>query len=101
MQSVWAKFAKNPHRGPGWNPVGTGTTGSVLVGAYAQQVGGVYRDGSADANVLAGSWNLGLLGNRGDAMASGVTVVSQHEADYRCGLFAPYFQALLEAGLLG
>lgn len=93
MQHAWAKFAKNPAGGPGWNAVGTGAPGAVLVGAYEQQPGGYYLD--ANANVTTGSWDLGLLGNAGDAMGSGVTVIPQAEVDGRCALFAPVYQAIL------
>lgn len=96
MQSAWAKFAKNPLGGPGWNRVGTGAAGSVLVGAYAQEPGGFYQDQAA--NVLNGTWDVGLLGNRKDALSSGVTVIPQEEVDYKCALFAPYYQAILQAG---
>ena len=91
MRGAWARFAKNPMGGPGWNPVGTGAPGPVLVGASDIQVGGVYMD--ASGNVVSGAWDLGLWGNRGDAMSSGVTVVDQLELDYRCGLFTPIYQA--------
>ncbi|KAJ9630417.1 hypothetical protein H2203_000937 [Taxawa tesnikishii (nom. ined.)] len=50
------------------------------------------------ANVLNGTWDVGLLGNRKDALSSGVTVIPQEEVDYKCALFAPYYQAILQAG---
>lgn len=92
MQSAWARFAKNPMGGPGWNEVSTGTAGQVLVGAYDYQIGGVYTD--AQGNVLEGAWDLGLFGNRGDAMASGITVIPQQEVDYRCGFWVPVYEAV-------
>lgn len=93
MQGAWARFAKNPLGGPGWNAVGTGAPGPVLVGAYTEQVGGYYQSGNG--SVVAGSWDLGVLGNVGDVMASGVTVVPQADVDARCALFAPVYEAIL------
>ena len=87
MRGAWARFAKNPAGGPGWNAVGTGAAGPVLVGATSVELGGVYIDNGG--NVLEGAWDLGLFGNRGDAMGSGVNVIDQYEIDYRCGIWAP------------
>lgn len=92
MQSAWARFAKNPMGGPGWNEVGTGTAGQVLSGAYEYVEGGVYSD--AQGNVLEGAWDLGLFGNIGDAMGSGVTVIDQSDVDYRCGFWVPVYEAV-------
>ncbi|KAK5163374.1 uncharacterized protein LTR77_010747 [Saxophila tyrrhenica] len=91
MRGAWARFAKNPMGGPGWNGVGTGVAGQVLVGAEQVEVGGVLRDASGE--VVEGTWNLGLLGNRGDAIGSGVTVIDQAEVDGRCELFRPIYEA--------
>jgi len=91
MQSTWAKFAKNPYAGPGWNAVSTGAEGSVLVGAYDFVAGGVYQDQNATA--VEGYWNLGVLGDVGGVRGSGVTVLPQSDLDYRCSLFRPIFEA--------
>lgn len=91
MQSAWARFAKNPMGGPGWNEVGSGTAGKVLVGAYELVEGGVYND--AQGNVLEGAWDLGVFGNIGDALGGGVTMVAQEEVDYRCGFWLPVYEA--------
>ncbi|KAI4621207.1 uncharacterized protein J4E87_006835 [Alternaria ethzedia] len=91
MQSTWAKFAKNPYAGPGWNAVGTGAEGTVLVGAYDFVAGGVYQD--QNATVVEGDWNLGVLGDVGGVRGSGVTVLPQSDLDYRCSLFRPIFEA--------
>ncbi|RAR00095.1 alpha beta-hydrolase [Stemphylium lycopersici] len=96
MQSTWARFARNPHLGPGWNAVGTGAEGRVLVGAYDLVSGGVYQDGNA--SVVAGDWNLGVFGNVGSVRGSGVTVLPQSELDYRCSLFRPLFEAVVGSG---
>ena len=85
MQGAWARFAKNPMGGPGWNQVSTGTAGTVLVGASDLEVGGVYMDSSGD--MTSGAWDLGLFGNRYDAMSAGITVIDEYEVDYRCSLF--------------
>lgn len=90
MMSAWAGFAKNPGRGPGWNRVGTGIGGEVLIGAYEEGVGGLYTGGNG--NVLEGDWNLGVLGNAGGAKGSGVTVVRQAEVDGKCELFRELFE---------
>ena len=91
MRGAWARFAKDPAGGPGWNQVGSGMGGPLLIGANGVGVGGVYA--SPSGTVLAGAWDLGLLGNKGDAMGSGVTVIDQYEVDYRCGLFTPLYNA--------
>ncbi|GAB7359762.1 hypothetical protein MBLNU230_g6933t1 [Neophaeotheca triangularis] len=90
MQSAWARFAKNPARGPGWNPVGTGQLGSVLVGASEQQPGGIYLGG--DGEVLEGAFDLAVLGNRNDVPSGGVTVIASEEVDVRCGLYNPLYE---------
>ena len=92
MMGAWAKFAKNPMGGPGWNAVGTGAAGAVLVGASDVAVGGIYLDGSG--NVVSGAFDLGLFGNRGATLGSGVTVVDQYELDYRCPVFEPIYAAV-------
>ena len=92
MMSAWAKFAKNPLGGPGWNQVGTGGAGPVLVGASGVEVGGVYL--GTNASVVSGAWDLGLWGNRGEAMGGGITVIDQGEVDYRCGLFEALYEAV-------
>jgi acetylcholinesterase len=89
MRGAWARFAKNPTGGPGWNGVGTGAAGPALSGAIDVVEGGVYMD--ASGNVLTGAWDLGLFGNRYDAMGSGITVIDQSDIDYRCGLFTALY----------
>lgn len=64
MRGAWARFAKNPVAGPGWNALGT----------------------------FAGM-DLGVLGTNGN---SGVTVISESDVDYRCGIFAPFYSAIGE-----
>ena len=64
MRGAWARFAKDPAAGPGWNAVGTGSN---------------YLGGSGD-------FDLGVLGANGTA---GVTVVHQSEVDTRCKLWEP------------
>jgi carboxylesterase type B len=93
MQSTWAKFAKNPYAGPGWNALGTGGEGSVLVGAYDEVSGGVLQMGNVSA--VFGDWNLGVLGNVGEVRGSGVTVVPQSDLDTRCELFRPMFESIV------
>jgi carboxylesterase type B len=95
MQSTWAKFAKNPYAGPGWNAVGTGAEGNVLVGAFDFVTGGVYQD--QNATVVEGDWSLGVLGDVGDVRGSGITVLPQSDLDYRCSLFRPIFEAAVGA----
>ncbi|KAF3006894.1 hypothetical protein E8E13_011104 [Curvularia kusanoi] len=95
MSGAWARFAKNPAAGPGWNQVGTGTAGPVLSGAYDSVVDGIYLGGSGNATV--GSWDLGVLGDVGGVRGGGVTVLPQSVVDYRCGLFKPVYQAVVGA----
>lgn len=87
MRGAWATFAKNPSGGPGWNPVGTGDAGAVLVGASDIELGGIYM--GPNGAIVSGAWDLGLWGNRYEAMGSGMTVIDQYEVDYRCPLLAP------------
>ena len=90
MQGAWARFAKNPAAGPGWNQVGTGSKGLIQTGAYDQIPGGVYFD----SNLTSGSWNMGVLGDVGDVRGGGVTVLPQTLLDFRCSLFRPIFEAV-------
>ena len=92
MQTAWARFAKNPAGGPGWNQVGTGAAGTVLVGASTLEEGGVYM--STNGSAVAGAWDLGLWGNNGNAMGGGITVIDQYEVDYRCGLYTALYQVV-------
>ncbi|QIW96620.1 hypothetical protein AMS68_002138 [Peltaster fructicola] len=85
MMGAWAKFARNPNYGPGWNRVGTGASGSVLVGASANATSGVLTN--SNGTVQAGFVDLGLWGNRGDALSAGITVIEQSEVDFRCHVF--------------
>jgi acetylcholinesterase len=95
MQSTWARFAKNPFAGPGWNAIGTGAEGSVLFGASDLVPSGLYLD--RNATVVGGDWNLGIFGDVGNVRGSGLTVFPQSDLDYRCGLFRPIFEALVGA----
>ena len=58
MQGAWARFARNPYAGPGWNALGTGAEGVVLLGADRVGVGGVYVD--RNGSVVSGDWDLGV-----------------------------------------
>lgn len=89
MRGTWAKFAKNPWNGPGWNQITTGGHGDVLVGASTQEIGGLYLDDFGEQ--IQGDWSLGVFGNRGNAQSSGVTVVDQSEATRRCSVIAAVF----------
>ncbi|KAF1834105.1 alpha/beta-hydrolase [Decorospora gaudefroyi] len=91
MQGAWARFAKNPFAGPGWNAVGTGAEGNILEGAYDYVPGGVYKD--LNGSIVEGDWNLGVLGDVEDVQGGGVAVLPQSELDYRCSLFRPIFEA--------
>lgn len=73
MQVAWAKFAKDPLGGPGWNAVGSA---SQFYGAAADR-------------------DVGDLGNRLDAASSGVTVIRENEIDSRCYLYEPLYQAVV------
>ncbi|KAI5368281.1 putative carboxylesterase, type B, carboxylesterase type B, carboxylesterase type B, active [Septoria linicola] len=98
IQGAWARFAKNPAGGPGWNPVGSGSPDQVLgaargigpAGAISVD-GGIYL-GANETTV--GNLNMAVLGTRGDVLGSGVTVIDSEEVNYRCGLFAPTYSAV-------
>lgn len=85
VRGMWARFARNPEHGPGWNQVGTGAPGSVLVGASSNATSGLLTD--TNAMVQNGSFYLGVLGNRGDVLGSGVTVIDETEVDFRCSIY--------------
>lgn len=89
---IWAKFAKNPQAGPGWNPVGTGAEAAVLVGGSSTETGGLYY--SENGTLSTGNFDLAVLGNRGNVLGSGVTVIDSQEVDHRCGLFALTYRAI-------
>jgi carboxylesterase type B len=75
MQGAWARFAKDPAGGPGWNAVGTGAN---------------YVGGESDED-------LGVLGNVGDVTGSGVTVIRESDVDGRCGLFKDIYESILDS----
>jgi carboxylesterase type B len=93
LQSTWARFAKNPYAGPGWNALGTGAEGRVLEGAYGEVGGGVLNMGNG--SVARGDWNLGVIGDVGSARGSGVTVLSQRDFDKKCELFRPMYESIV------
>lgn len=68
MRGAWARFAKDPVIGPGWNAIGTGSQ---------------YFEG-------AGDLDIGLLGSKGNA---GVKIIRQSEVDGRCRLWTPILTA--------
>lgn len=91
MMSAWARFAKNPAGGPGWNQVGTGSAGAVLSGASDVELDGVLM--TSNSSVVSGAWDLGLWGNRLGVMGGGITLIDQYEVDYRCGLYRAVYEA--------
>lgn len=93
MQGAWARFAKNPLAGPGWNEINTGVAGTILSGASDQIQGGLYFDDNS--TVVEGTWNLGVFGDIGNVRGSGVTVLPQADLDYRCDLFKPIYEAIV------
>lgn len=93
MMGMWSRFAKNPMGGPGWNPVGSGAAGSVLVGAHDVGMGGTYIDEYGRS--VEGAYDLAVLGNRHNILSSGVTMIDQEEVDSRCGLFLPIYEAIM------
>lgn len=99
MQGAWAKFAINPQGGPGWDATGVGAAGPVLSGASETVIGGIYQSPTGSSTV--GDWDLGVLGNNGLSMGSGVTVVPQSLVDYRCGLFADFYEGILNGETFG
>jgi carboxylesterase type B len=68
MQSAWAKFAKNPAGGPGWNKVGSAHSGRPLNGSEP-----------ADLGILGGGSSLG------------VQIVNRKAVDAKCGMFVPLY----------
>jgi len=91
LRSAWARFAKNPRAGPGWNQLRTGKVGMVLQGVLSQVLGGVILDQNATA--AEGDWNLAVLGDVGHARGTGATVLPQSDFDYRCSLYRPLYEA--------
>ncbi|KAF2127653.1 alpha/beta-hydrolase [Dothidotthia symphoricarpi CBS 119687] len=93
MSGAWARFAKNPLAGPGWNPIGSGGEGMVLSGASEQVRGGLLTDQTA--GVVPGDWNVGVLGDVGRVKGSGVTVLPQSDLDFKCSLYRPVYEAIV------
>lgn len=98
IQGAWARFAKNPAGGPGWNPVGTGSASQVLGAARGigptgatEVAGGIYFN---DNSTIPGSFDMAVLGTRGSILSSGITVIDSAEVNSRCGLFAPRYSAI-------
>ncbi|KAJ9645719.1 hypothetical protein H2199_002759 [Coniosporium tulheliwenetii] len=91
MRQAWARFAKNPAEGPGWNAVGTG-------GSFVRAQEGWKGFGEAVLEREADDLHVGVLGAEGTA---GVKVVRQSEIDARCGLFLPVYEALLAVKGIG
>lgn len=85
IMSTWAKFAKNPLGGPGWNPIGSGTAGQMISGDYGETINGYLIGGNG--SMTEGAWSLAVFGNRGDVMSSGFTIIDQQEVDFRCSVF--------------
>lgn len=96
MQSVWARFAKNPRGGPGWNAVDVGVAGPILIGASQTQIGGIYADASGQH--VGGTYALAVLGDAGQSRTSGATIISPQSVDYRCGLYAASYAAIRAGG---
>jgi carboxylesterase type B len=68
IQGAWAKFAKNPAGGPGWNKVGSAHSGRPSNGSEPD--------------------DLGVLGG---GASSGVTVISRKVVDAKCAMFVPLY----------
>jgi hypothetical protein len=68
IRGAWARFARNPLGGPGWNALGTGSS---------------FFGGTADLD----------LGDLGPDGSSGVTVIPESAVDFRCGLYNPIYDA--------
>jgi hypothetical protein len=69
MRAAWARFAKDPIAGPGWNAVDTGAD---------------YDRGFVNYDL-----DLGVLGS-GDG--GGVKIVRQREMDVRCELWGLFIR---------
>ena len=98
MQGAWARFAKNPAGGPGWNAVGTGALNSMVLqtdqlGSPVSVPGGLYL--GANNTVVKGDFDLGVFGTVGNVQGGGVTVIAQSDVDYRCAALMPIYNAVL------
>jgi hypothetical protein len=72
----------------------------VLLGVGEVGEGGVLT--AANGSAVTGEWNLGVLGDVGEAKGSGVTVVRAGEVDGKCELFREmYVSTVGEEGMLG
>ncbi|KAF2148848.1 alpha/beta-hydrolase [Myriangium duriaei CBS 260.36] len=92
MQHTWARFAKNPQGGPGWNAVDVGVPATILAGANVNTTGGLYLD--ANSQRTSGTYNLAVLGSVRNVMSSGATIVPQESLDYRCVLYEAAYNAI-------
>ena len=89
MQSIWGSFIRNPQAGPGWPAYGTGAAASVPIGTGQIVSGGQYTNGNG--TVLSGNYSVAVLGNRGNTVGSGVTIVDVSEIDRNCALYASLY----------
>ena len=85
MRQAWARFARNPAEGPGWNAVGTG-------GNFVRTAEDWAGFGVPELVQEADDLHVGVLKAEPTA---GVKVVRQSEIEGRCGLFLPIYEALL------
>lgn len=69
MRGAWARFAKDPTAGPGWNAVGTA---------------GNYSDRTSNGTAPAELRDVGALGTDG---SGGVTMVRRGDIGAKCGIF--------------
>ena len=51
----------------------------------------------AMGSVVSGAWDLGVWGNRLDAMGGGINVIDQYEVDFRCPLITAIYEAAASA----
>ena len=85
MRSAWAKFARDPFAGPGWDMVVARHETLLENDAYSNVV-----HGSVDESPSHG--NVGILGNVGDVDGGGVTVVDQSLIDSSCRLYIDLYE---------
>jgi acetylcholinesterase len=57
----------------------------MIAGDYGMATAGFLVAENSSMN--EGSYSLGVLGNRGETMGSGVTVIDQNEVDFRCSVY--------------
>jgi len=85
MRGAWARFARDPLAGPGWDMIVSNHETIVENDAYTDVLQRLSIQTAAQGSV-------GVLGNIGEVHGGGVTVVDQSLIDITCGLYRELYE---------